>query len=96
MKHEDMIKDLETLRWYFKEQRGAYPVCLERAAEMLSKYRWIPVSDGLPENGNEVLIFTADGEYMIGYIRDDEDGEWSWLGVLAWMPLPEPYEGEAE
>lgn len=65
--------------------------------------RWIPCSERLPERDIDVLA------YVIGigikYQRvmwiDDCTGEWAgFIGserqdeVLAWMPLPEPYEEE--
>lgn len=54
--------------------------------------RWIPVTEKLPENGNEVL--TVD---KIGLVVPDcyIKGEWYEFpgDVVAWMPIPE-WEGE--
>lgn len=56
---------------------------------------WIPVSERLPENGQDVLIYLAWCRCEIGWL---EDGEWCTNEynvdsdlVDAWMPLPEPY-----
>lgn len=71
---------------------------------------WIPVSERLPEEDKEVLIFTKDKEINKAYHTPKEwsDTQWEWfvfgtLGysltysddeVLAWQPLPEPYKAE--
>ena len=68
--------------------------------------QWIPVSEKLPDEDDEVLVAWTDEEipkhkhwYDIGYVSG---GKWyidGWeidVNVLAWMPLPERYEGEAE
>ena len=57
---------------------------------------WIPVTERLPEYGLGVLTYNRDEEFEINHIIDDEDGEWFYDGVIAWMPLPEPYKGETE
>lgn len=100
MKHADMIRDLETLKEFFEEQSGAYPISLEYAIEELSKYRWIPVSERLPERIDFYLISDEKETWLSLW-----DGkEWASVtnlglkidGVLAWMPLPEPYEEEQD
>lgn len=53
--------------------------------------RWIPCSERLPEYKVEVLAFNCDGEYEVNHTIDEEDDEWFFDGVIAWMPLPEPY-----
>lgn len=50
---------------------------------------WIRPEERLPDEGQEVLISTAKYVCLIEYDSDYEFGEVD--GVLAWMPLPEPY-----
>ena len=71
-------------------------------AEDEQEPRWIPVSERLPENsGNYLITYCYQGEIETQeavYAKDEED---KWfdityieitLAVIAWMPLPKPYE----
>lgn len=63
--------------------------------------KWIPASERLPEEGLTVLILAENGHIEFGQ-RDEN--KWEWLAesisgywteaedVIAWQPLPEPYE----
>ena len=61
------------------------------------KTSWILVSERLPEEYREVAV-TVDGKGEIGaFVSSDTcvEGDWhNWDGVVAWMPLPEPYRPE--
>ena len=65
----------------------------------LFRRRWIPVTDRVPDNEHYVLCTTLTKKgfrnLVIGYYAD---GRWCCgmnSNVIAWMPLPEPYGGEA-
>ena len=65
--------------------------------------QWIPCSERLPEKDTNVLgyIRCASFDYMNVLWRDDYSGDWAdgdnfHHEVIAWMPLPEPWEGEAD
>ncbi len=75
------------------EDAGLTP---EEVEQLKESKRWIPVEERLPENGT--YLCTLDGELcginepftgMCGIENDrwDEEG-----CVIAWMPLPEPYQ----
>lgn len=64
--------------------------------------KWIPVSERLPEDEQEILFSTKTGRVYSGkYHNDDSANQWyshrdkcrAWNNVVtAWMPLPKPYE----
>lgn len=66
--------------------------------------KWIPVRERLPENHDSYLVTTKwKGSYSGDvYIETnmamyrEKQKEWDCVGVIAWMPLPEPYKGECE
>ncbi len=68
-------------------------------AALREQTRWIPVSERLPEAGeNNYLTLSPSGEVFImcfnefWYSPFDENGDESVISVTHWMPLPEPPE----
>ena len=67
---------------------------------------WIPVSERLPEENRTVIASTEYGVYPETQYTKEYGWEWAYEsgadywreleGVIAWMPLPEPYKGEEE
>ena len=63
--------------------------------------KWIPVSEGLPEEKDYCLCCDKDGYMTIGFVSigskewcfDDDEID---IDVVAWMPLPKPYQAERE
>lgn len=83
---------------------------LELARSVLEQKTWIPCSERLPENPDTFVLIQCNGKYknitfdeavqmatyekQEGWILDGyEEAE---VEVVAWMPLPEPYEEEKE
>lgn len=66
------------------------------AIEELSKPRWIPVTERLPDAGERVLCYCRANIYEVMKMRTD--GDWAYdtnhvymhSFVTHWMPLPEP------
>jgi hypothetical protein len=69
--------------------------------------RWVPISEGLPENKTYVLTtiyipgrqrHARSGWYQDGFFHNDNGDVWNATDpeVEAWMPLPEPYRAESE
>jgi hypothetical protein len=74
--------------------------------DVFEKLGWIPCSERLPEEYTEVLGCDYEGNITIVELyKDNIFGEiWKqWNGgslrlnvIIAWMPLPEPYQEEGE
>ena len=74
------------------------------AIKALAQTRWIPVSERVPEDGEEVLCFLGSEEMAVLFRRNDW-GQDEWVDggfatgsydVVAWMPLPKPYKAKSE
>ena len=86
------------------EQDATLSVCDGSVTVQMDAAEWIPVSERLPEEGVDVLVFTKEGKFDSRPNRHvasfDEDGEWypshgdgyMFPVVTHWMPLPEPPE----
>ena len=73
---------------------------------------WISVTERLPENGEQVLVYARSVHYALAKYDEmrEADGTYKkqWVTfdawkpfytikeVIAWMPLPEPYKGVTE
>ena len=79
----------------------------DRAAEVLNRLpsaqQWIPCSERLPKDDETVIVTRDDGTVKIATFEVGEiENGWqigSWYtedNVVAWMPLPEPYEDKYE
>ena len=80
--------------------------------EMKTEQRWIPCSERLPEDGRQVLVYARSVHYALAKYDEmrEADGTYKkqWVTfdawkpfytikeVIAWMPLPEPYQKEGE
>lgn len=77
----------------------------DRIKKLPSANQWIPVSERLPEEYKAVLAYSAkfnniwavslhrDGHWYIWHpYRNDKYEELVYGELIAWMPLPEPYQ----
>lgn len=81
----------------------------EGVKSQLRDMDWIPVSMALPGLGKEVLVTTSWGDLELACLRlcSSVFTEYEWVftssciecdseDIVAWMPLPEPYEVKEE
>ena len=81
---------------------GVYRVTVDRGRctvtlkNMVENARWIPCSERLPEKDGRYLVTCRNwGAWVVDWNIWHNEPKQSWVyeqGVIAWMPLPEPYE----
>ena len=58
---------------------------------------WIPCSEKLPEEDGLYLVTTSKRQTQVHVFSHNGNSEEYWMRCnKAWMPLPEPYEGEKD
>lgn len=84
---------------YEQGNMGEQKEALDMAIKALEQTSWIPVSERLPEKQGWYLVTDATGgmvmtEYSFFVPQDGEMEEpyWDYTNVVAWMPLPEPFQ----
>ena len=77
--------------------------CLESIEALMSEgkifdidtdWAWVPVSETLPEKEDYYLTSTKSGNVYVDFFFKHEGKFCRERAVVAWMPLPEPWEGE--
>lgn len=68
-----------------------YTKMAKELAEFRKQNQWIPVSERLPENGEEVLASDGTYIYLVEYDADLDAAFGDVDNIVAWTPLPEPY-----
>ena len=102
MYHEAMEKDSDFQRW----DSGCwiryklFENVLDVQPTVYAEPHWIPCSEMLPKDDRSKVVTLANGNTEVGYYSN---GDWWCVGdsfrlenqtVIAWMPLPKPYEVE--
>lgn len=94
----EAIKAIEDLQDCYNGFSDTYDkACIIGVLEELpsAEPRWIPVTERLPEESQDVLTVDNDGDYVINHIMEDD--EWYWKpSPIAWTPLPQPWKGADE
>lgn len=84
----------EALQKELIEQKRHFEIALE----IMKKCTWIPVNEKLPEvdeYGDVNVLVCMDDEFIATatYVKDEGFELWADSGeVIAWMPMPTPYE----
>lgn len=106
MTKQEAIDLLDNLIGMIEDNHGSdYDSAIRMAIDALEP-QWIPVSERLPKDKQEILFSTKTGRVHSGRYHDDNSvNQWyshkdrarAWNNVvIAWMPLPESYKEEEE
>lgn len=93
----DVNSDYDIIKW--KRNSEEWKIApLEELIDCFDKYTWIPVSEMLPEKNGKYLVTNSAGEIFDVDWNAWVNGEWLFpnSAPIAWMPLPEPYRGDAD
>ena len=58
--------------------------------------QWVPMKDGFPEDSGEYLVTLFDGTIEVRYYLSTIRKWFPKTDMVAWMPLPKPYEWSEE
>ena len=71
-------------------------IAIDMAINALSRQRWIPCSERLPEVKQKVLVQYADGSMATKRCNDAGHLQWFYANAVAWAPAPKPWKGGTE
>lgn len=102
IEYEPLMAELEREVELADDWKTAHEIAnVVKYAPTIEVPQWIPCSEMLPEENEEVLVCDEDGTMEvcgiemfgrgIGLKWTDKNGYECWLDVVAWMPLPQPY-----
>lgn len=71
-------------------------IALEQLSSAQPDQRWIPCSERLPDKEGVYLVTDHKGDVVRYVFNDTESSREYWKRcAVAWMPLPQPWKGEA-
>lgn len=90
----------------FEDEEGIKEITSDDYIVEIKENGWIPVEERMPNYMQNVLVtyigYFDQKHYCDEVAYYDYSGQWMWalddthvgVEIIAWMPLPEPYQGE--
>lgn len=87
--------DYNEWRDKLEELSSVIPKAKQSEIPVISKFRWIPISEKLPDTEGNYLVSYVEGEVYSSWF-DKRLNEFNYFHemAVAWMPLPEHYKSE--
>lgn len=99
MKKADLIKLLHTAQHNYESLMWFYNNAVKANMSQLNNNGWIPCSEKLPEENQRVIGCFAHGTVTeLGFYDGLFHGIYDYTTkvIIAWQPLPEPYQPKGE
>ena len=98
MSSEEAVDLLDNLLGMTEDSQGNdYDKALHMGIDAIKRSQWIPCSERLPEDKFKVYLVTVncwDGKKLIeNRVFYGNEYYWESEGIVAWMPLPDPWKG---
>lgn len=108
--NKELILTIIEIQGYLTRYGKSHTNWHDTLNEVIERLEWIPVSERLPKDHENVLIYLYSNQITIGLYNShrlpfmdkpigwgtDAPHGWSSDEVVAWMPLPKPYIAESK
>jgi hypothetical protein len=93
----DCIQGENQIQWLVRED-------LIAAVNFIESHQWVPMRERAPEKGGTYIVTAMEGKIIhvtsANWQKRSENwqltGKRTYWKVVAWIPMPEPYRGEAD
>ena len=96
MDNKQAIENLQTIKEKYTWSSGADEALDMGMRALQTQPKWTPVIEKLPKEGTLVLCSVRDEKHSVIITQYNAEQYWFDGKIVAWMPLPIPWEGVSE